>query len=242
MLSLSAALQTHAGSFDRLSVLTRPRHVLVCTAALAIAGYLFALMVSVPARTVLPLIDARGIVADATGTVWSGQARLSAGHVFGWRFMPAAALGSASAVWDIQLENSDTLLTARLHARPGELRVETLSGVAGWSVLALADGPEDTQCDLTVRITDGRVLLSRSALILEGTGHAPPSTCRTAGDGRTELPAFNASAQPEGAQSRIVIRDRANAAEPLGELVIGPDGAISMRLTSSGAWLLQEAS
>lgn len=204
-------------------------------AIVMLASYAVTLIATVPARSVLHFRDANGIIADASGTIWQGHARLGAGHAATWHFQPGASLASASLVWTARLDGADTALTANVSIEGARARASKISGAAGWSLFSLAGGAAPAICELSARVTAGEIIVTRRAVFAEGEAVSAPSGCRTREGERFELPGLNFRAVPGAEGTRIAVNSAGRNGELLAELILGPEGAAELALTGEGA-------
>lgn len=230
-----AALRTPADPFRPPPFLLRKRTLALLAVVLMAASYAVTLIATVPARSALHFRDVNGIVTDASGTVWHGDARIGAAHDASWHFLPLVSLASASLVWRARFDGADTALTANISVRGSRTRFTRISGAAGWSLFSLAGSAAPAICELSARVTSGEIIVTRRGVFAEGEAVSAPSSCRTQEGEVFDLPGLSLRAEPGTEGTRIVINRGSSDGETLAELVLGPEGAAELVLTGEGA-------
>jgi hypothetical protein len=155
--------------------------------AIGIAAYLIALIVTVPARFVLPA-DPRWAVA---GTVWSGEAVVDGAYRVQWRWAPWRSLASLAFAADIRLTGNGTDLAGAATFGPSGTLLDGLAGSGDGGLLA-AFGPRlPFACESALQIQFRRLRIA--GVRSEGAGEiaSGAGTCTPLGGGQpAPLPAL----------------------------------------------------
>jgi hypothetical protein len=217
--------------------MNRHRRRILMFGGIGVGAYLLALLATVPARLVVPSgTFAPGAVS---GTVWRGEAALPGGNRLTWRFAPLRTLASLAYAADIAVTGAQTDLAGRLTARPRMLRLDSMTGRAGASLVQSAFPGLPFHCDLGMQVALPRVVIAADGTEAQGDLRSAPGRC-TPRDGGSPaaLPALIATARgptltitPLTERRRILARVTVTQGDHLG-LTITPAGAALLPFAS----------
>lgn len=213
------------------------RRRIILFAALGIAAYALAMLVTLPASVVLKNKPWRTGVA---GTVWNGEVGVAGGARFEWQMAPLRSLTSLAYAADWRATGPNTDLAGRLLSHLGGRTVlDKISGSADGSLLQALQPNLPFTCDLTMQVEMERVALGGGARMLSGTTQSDPGSCRpkTAG-AATAVPALLLTAEHIGTRTTIRITPATQRRRTLVTATLTEDGTVDLSVTPDGAAMM----
>jgi hypothetical protein len=143
--------------------------------------YLLTLLVTMPARIVVPL-------PGATGTVWHGSAPIDGGNRAIWRWSPLRSLTGLGFAANFVVTGPQTALDGRALLRPGRMLLEDVKGSADGGLLALAQ--PSFACAVRTRVDLARVSIGGGKQGADGRVRSEPGSCQPFGGAAVAVPAL----------------------------------------------------
>jgi hypothetical protein len=208
-------------------------------AALAVASYALALIVTLPAKVALGWAD----VADAgqaTGTVWNGSVPLGPVTDATWRASPLQSLTHLALAADLSLSGADSSLTGKVAWRPGRLELDDLTGRAGWPLLAALAPKLPFACDLGFDVAMPEVVLAGKRSGAVGNLTSGGGACRIPGSAIAgpPVPALAVTATMDEQGSRASITPLARRLDHLVDATVTADGKLAIQIHPAATALL----
>lgn len=213
------------------------RRRIILFAALGIAAYALAMLVTMPASVVLKNRPWRTGVA---GTVWNGEVGVAGGARLAWHMAPLRSLTSLGYAADWTASGPSTDLAGRLLAHPGgRVVLDHVSGSADGTLLQALQPTLPFTCDLVMQVEMQRIAIGGGGRMLSGTATSDPGSCRPKGAGAaTAVPALFLSAEHVGNRTTIRIAPATQRRRTLLTAILSEDGALDLSLTPDGAAVL----
>lgn len=220
----------------------RHRRRILLFAGLGAGAYLLTLLATVPARLIVPA----GILAPGavSGTIWRGEAALNGGDRLAWRFAPLRTIAGLAYAADLTMTGAQTDLTGRVALRPQSIRLDSVAGRAGGSLLRAAFPDLPFTCDLGVQVDLPHVVIGTGAPDIRGDVRSTPGTCTPrAGGAASPIPALIATTQTLGTNgTALTITPLTERRRLLARTVFTQDGRVAITIRPAGAALFPFAS
>jgi Type II secretion system (T2SS), protein N len=127
---------------------------------LGLGAFAVALVISMPLRFAA---DMAGIkIAEVSGTLWDGQAKLDAGHLAIWDIAVQDSLLRRALVFDVQITGPQTRLDGRMAVHLSQVVVGPISGQAAWPLVAAVFPGLQIVCDGVADVHLGGLVLTRT--------------------------------------------------------------------------------
>lgn len=144
--------------------------------------YLLTLLVTMPARIVVPL-------PGASGTVWHGSAPIEGGNRAEWRWSPLRSLTGFGFAANVRMTGPETALDGRALLRPGRVLLEDVKGSADGGLIAATARPSFA-CTVRMQVDLARVSVGGGKQGADGRIRSEPGTCQPFGGTAVAVPAL----------------------------------------------------
>lgn len=204
-------------------------------AGLGLAVYLFALIVTIPARVLIPL-------PDADGTIWHGEALLAGGSRVEWRWAPLRSLVGFGFAADFSVTGVETTLAGSALLRPGRIIFENVGGRADGALLDILAGSSFT-CSARMQLDIERLAIGGGVRGGQGRIDGEPGVCQAFGGvAPVSVPALRLDLTQTPGVAMINLAPRGQAGKPymVGEL--SKEGQLRLIVTAEGAAAMPFAS
>jgi hypothetical protein len=149
-----------------------PRRALVF-ALTGILAYCLGLIALIPAQVLLPKSD----VWQVGGTIWHGEAVLAGTTRLDWHTSLLASLSRLAPVADWHMTGGATDLAGRASPGPGQLRLDSVNGVADQTVLNIAAPNLPVACRFLAQVNLDRLVIGGSDQQASGSVRTSPVHC-----------------------------------------------------------------
>jgi hypothetical protein len=213
------------------------RRRIIVFAALGIAAYAAAMLVTMPASVI---VKNRPWRTGVSGTVWHGEVGVAGGSKIEWQMAPLRSLTSLAFAADWKATGPDTDLGGQVVAHMGGRTVlDHVSGAADATLLRALQPNLPFTCDLTMQVEIERIAIGGGSQSMQGKVTSDPGSCRpkTAG-AATAVPALLLAADHVGTRSTIRIAPMAQQRRTLVNMVLAEDGALDLSVTPEGGTAL----
>lgn len=240
----SAAIpaSSSVASSSVLVPLNRHRRRILLFSGLGAGAYLLALLATIPARLLVP--DDVPALSAVSGSIWHGEAALPGGDRLTWRFAPLRTLASLRFSADLAVSGAQTDLAGRIALTPSTVRLDSVTGRAGGTLLQAAFPDLPFTCDLGLQVDVPRLILGTGTPQITGDIRSTPGSCtpRTGGVA-SPVPALLATARAAGpATTALVITPLTERRRTLATTRFSPGGAVAITIRPAGAALFPFAS
>ena len=220
----------------------RHRRRILLFVGIGAGAYLLALLATIPARLAVPGdVPALGAVS---GTVWHGEAALPGGDRLTWRFAPLRTLASLAFAADIAVTGAQTDLAGRIALTPSAVRLDSIAGRAGGTLLRAAFPDLPFTCELGLQVDVPSLTIGTATPQVAGEIRSTPGACtpRTGG-AAVPVPALLATARPAGPRSTaLTVTPLTERRRTLARTVFTADGRVAITIRPAGAALFPFAS
>ncbi|MBJ7484970.1 hypothetical protein [Brevundimonas sp.] len=205
---------------------------------IGLVTFSLALLVTMPAALLFKLAGLNA--ANAVGTIWKGEAAIGGQTAVAWRVRPVSSLLRFGIVSDVQMRGGTTDLTATGLWRPGTVRLEEMSGLAGPGLIDTLTKDLPIRCDLTFMVELDRIVLAGRRSGAEGRVRSGAGTCAA----RNLVGAGSLPVPPMSGQSTMDVNGTSawlssNAAQGrLARMTIDREGRLKVTVLDAGAAIL----
>lgn len=222
--------------------LNRHRRRILLFSGIGAGAYLLTLLATIPARLFVP--DDMPALGAVSGSLWHGEAALPGGDRLTWRFAPLRTLAGLAFSADMAVTGTQTDLAGRIALTSATVRLDSVSGRAGGTLLRAAFPDLPFTCDLGLQVDVPRLALGTTAPRITGDIRSTPGTCTPRAGGVTSpIPALLATARPAGpTTTALVITPLTERRRLLATTLFGPNGRVTITVRPSGAALFPFAS
>lgn len=207
---------------------------------LGVAAYLLSLIATLPAR--LLFADARddAVLGTVTGTIWSGEGSMNAGHSLRWDWAPLDSLAQFGFVVDLSVRGPDTALSGQASWRPGRVELSNIEGPATGTLISAIFPTLPFTCDFPMVVNLNKVRLSGRRPGVDGEVRTEGGLCATRASSiaATSImpPLIGRSAITIGGSSGFI--DTRSRSERILTSSITPGGEVSVSVLPRAAALL----
>ncbi|WGM47928.1 hypothetical protein KOAAANKH_02814 [Brevundimonas sp. NIBR10] len=205
---------------------------------IGLVTFLLALVVTMPAAMLFKLAGMNA--PDAVGTIWKGEAAIGDQTAVSWRVRPVSSLLRFGIVSDVQMRGGTTDLVATGLWRPGAVRLEEMSGLAGPGLTDTLTGDLPIRCDLTFVVDMDRIVLAGRRSGAEGRVRSGPGSCSArdlVGAGSLPVPAMTGQSTMD-VNGTSAWLSSSSAQGRLAQLTIDRQGRLKVTVLDAGAAIL----
>lgn len=215
----------------------------VLAAGLAVVAFLVSLAatfpVSVAAGYVSPPVEINGY----SGTVWNGAVELRGSHSLRWRVDPFASLAGVGLALNVGLRGPGTDLAGLVTLRGfsgRDMRLDGLSGPAGWPLVAALAPELEIACDAAAVAQDVELAVSSGQRSASGSLRSGSGSCVRTDRAMepTPVPALDARLETVPTGVRAVLTAAADPGTPLAEAEVTNDDVLRVTVHPAGAALV----
>lgn len=207
---------------------------------LGLVSYLGFLVATLPARALRHVAELPPQIVHLSGTAWNGAAMTRGGFAAGWTIDPWASVLELAVIADWTLAGPDTRLSGRARIGPGRYRLEGVSGVAGWPLVAAALSGLPFACDPNARVELERLEVDPAGFDAAGRLSTGAGVCREPppSGAPVAVPALVGQLRSVqgGVHLGVAARERPEIA--LGELLVHAEGRLIVTVHPAGAALV----
>ncbi len=212
-------------------------------AILGLASFAVSLIVTAPARIMLP--PNGDSAANAVGTIWNGEVAIGEQTAVSWRLAPLQSILGLGVVSDVVVRGGATDLTAKALWRPGRLELTRVAGIAGPGLVNTLIDDLPFRCDLSFSVDVDRIVLAGPSSSVTGTARSGAGLCWADSGADPEpaaVPAMTGRAVTgaTGTSAWLVPSDRPQG-ERLVQMTIDRSGKLTARVLEAGAQILPAA-
>lgn len=182
----AAAIDAYPDSYDTPESFGRERRRLdrrtLAMGGIGLGVYLLTLLVTMPARIVVPL-------PGATGTIWHGSAPIDGGNRAEWRWSPLRSLTGLGFGADFRVTGPETALDGHALLRPGRVLLEDVKGTADGGLIAATARPSFA-CSVRMQVDIARVAIGDGKQGADGRIRSEAGTCQPFGGAPVAVPAL----------------------------------------------------
>ena len=205
---------------------------------IGLATFLLALVVTMPAALLFKLASLNA--QNAVGTIWKGEAAMGDQTAVAWRVRPVSSLLKFGIVSDVQMRGGATDLAATGLWRPGALRLEGVSGLAGPGLVDTLTRDLPIRCDLTFVVDMDRIVLAGRRSGAEGHVRSAAGSCSArnlVGAGSLPVPAMTGQSTMDVNGTSAWLSSNA-AQGRLAQMTIDRGGRLKVTVLDAGAAIL----
>lgn len=195
-------------------------------AAIAAAAYGLALVVTLPAASIIHLAPP----VTLSGTLWHGRASLPGNSALVWTADPLRSLAGFSFVADWTLRGPDADLSGRARLGPHSIALERVSGQTGAGLVMAFFPGLALRCQGMARVDLRHISLNRKAIEADGEVRSTAAVCAQPGSEPRSIPPLLASVSSSAGQLRARMSAQATPETGLATVDLGPDGKLIAEL------------
>lgn len=231
----SPALDADLDSSEAPAQYRANRRPLIFT-GVGVAAYLLALIVTIPARLIVPL-------PDVGGTIWHGEAPIAGGNRVEWRWAPLSSILRFGFAADFSVTGIESSLAGRALLRPGgRLILDEVSGNADGGLIDAIARPSFA-CSVRLRIDIERLSLGGGDRGGQGRIDGEPGVCQAfGGTPPVPIPALRLDLTQTPGVAMINLAPRGHARKPWLVGGLSEGGELSLIVTEAGATAMPFAS